>query len=365
MANERLLYVAAVPFEAARFVSILPDGHRARRTHGHSFVAKVRAELPVEWAPFRGAEVDHLRAHLEGKVGPLDYTLLNDALQHPTDENLARWLRKQLSLGVIESVGVQATNRQGVDLDASDNAHVWRRYILQAAHQLPNVPKDHKCGRMHGHGFEVLIHASQSVSNADVGVQYEQLDVLWDSIHKELDHRCLNHIAGLENPTSELIAQWLWNRLKPQLAALSWVTVYETAQCGASYDGARYRIWKEMTLDSASVLPDAPNGDPRSRIHGHTYTLRLHLNAPLDQVMGWTVDFGDVKDLFQPIFKRLDHHPLYEIPGLESSHAAAIARWIKKEAQVELPALDRVDIYETRGCGVVLAWGADEVALPI
>ena len=69
-------------------------------------------------------------------------------------------------------------------------------------------------------------------------------------------------------------------RLKPVLPELSWVTVYETGSCGANFNGYEYRIWKEMTLDSALVLKQAPSEDALSHVHGHTYTLRLHLSAP-------------------------------------------------------------------------------------
>jgi 6-pyruvoyltetrahydropterin/6-carboxytetrahydropterin synthase len=81
--------------------------------------------------------------------------------------------------------------------------------------------------------------------------------------------------------------------------------------------------------------------------------------------MGWTIDFGDVKELFDPIFKRIDHHPLHEIPGLVDSDAATIVRWIRDQAAPLLPQLDRIDLYETRGCGVVLSWGELGPALPI
>jgi 6-pyruvoyltetrahydropterin/6-carboxytetrahydropterin synthase len=218
---------------------------------------------------------------------------------------------------------------------------------------------------MHGHGFEVIVHANQDLGQRAIGIDYDHLDALWAPIFAELDHACLNDIAGLHNPTSELIAGWLWARLAPQLPELSGVTVYETASCGAHFDGARYRIWKELTLDSSLRLRNAPAGDPRARIHGHTYTLRLHLAAPLDTVMGWTVDFGDVKTLFTPLFKRLDHHPLHEIAGLPDNDTASIARWIRAECARELPQIDRIDLFETRGCGTIACWGDDGPALPI
>lgn len=363
--NEKLQYCAAVSFEAARRVSCLPKSHRSRRLHGHSFLAKVRAALPANWAAFPGGEVGQLHEHLTAAVAPLDYQSLNEHLSEPTDENLARWIHGKLGIAGTETVGVQSTEHEGADLDCAQRVHVWRRYDLQSAHCLPNVPHGHKCGRMHGHGFQVILHADQALDERAMGVDYDLLDSLWAPLHRELDHTCLNDIRGLENPTSEMIASWLWRRLKPQLAELSWVTVYETTQCGANFDGQHYRIWKEMSFDSALCLSLAPAGDLRRRIHGHTYTLRLHINAALDAVMGWTIDFGDVKELFAPIFKMLDHQPLHEIPGLEQSDSATLVRWIRDAAVRVLPSLDRIDLYETRGNGVIWAKGESEIALPI
>jgi 6-pyruvoyltetrahydropterin/6-carboxytetrahydropterin synthase len=360
-----LLYTAAARFEAAREVLILPESHRSRRLHGHSFTAKVRAKLPAGWNSFEGGEVDALREALTRAIRPLDYRRLNDTLEHPTDENLARWMREQLGVPGIDSVGIQSTNEEGADLDVAQHAHIWRRYLLQSAHRLPNVAYGHKCGRVHGHGFEVILHAHVDLGARALGVDYDQMDAVWAPIHEELDHAYLNDIPGLENPTSELISSWIWSRVKPHLPELSWVTVYETGQCGANFDGARYRIWKEVTLDSALHLQLAPIGDKRRRIHGHTYTLRLHLSAPLDQVMGWTIDFGDVKTIFDPIFKRIDHQPLHELAGLAQPDAANVALWLKSESEGLLPHLDRVDLYETRGCGVILSWSDQEIALPI
>jgi 6-pyruvoyltetrahydropterin/6-carboxytetrahydropterin synthase len=359
------MYTAAAPFEAARHVTVLPEGHRARHVHGHSFVAKVRAKLTDRWGAFPGDEVDKLRSQLVRAIAPLDYRSLNDTLKQPTDENLTRWLRGCLDIPGVENIGIQSTGHQGVDLDGADHAHIWRRYVLQAAHRLPHVPEGHKCGRMHGHGFEIILHADQDLASQPLGIDYDHIDALWAPIHAQLDHACLNDIQGLANPTSEMIASWVWDQLKTELPELSWVTVYETGQCGANYDGSRYRIWKEMTLDSAVALNFAPMQDRRRRIHGHTYTLRLHLQAPLDTVMGWTVDFGDVKDLFSPVFKRIDHQPLHELPGMDQPDSPSIAKWIRHEAEVTLPAIDRIDLYETRGCGVILSWGSADVALPI
>jgi 6-pyruvoyltetrahydropterin/6-carboxytetrahydropterin synthase len=227
------------------------------------------------------------------------------------------------------------------------------------------VPTGHKCGRMHGHGFEVILHADMDLGAGELGVDYDHIDACWAPLHAMLDHACLNDLPGLENPTSERLASWIWERLHPTLPELSWVTVYETASSGAHFDGHHYRIWKEVSLDSAIRLARAPAGDPRRRLHGHTYTLRLHLGGALDEVMGWTMDFGDVKELFAPVFARIDHRPLHELPGVTDNDAASLAQWIRREAAAQLPQLDRIDLYETRGCGAILCWGEEGPALPV
>ncbi|QPF71470.1 6-pyruvoyl tetrahydropterin synthase [Roseateles sp. DAIF2] len=367
--NPRPLTCASIGFEAARQVTILPESHRSRRLHGHSFWVTVRADLPEGWGSFGGGEVLELQQRLEQCVQPLDYEHLNRTLEQPTDENLARWIRRRLEteFGVpgIRQVGIQSTQHSGVDLDVSGQAHVWRRYRFQAAHQLPHVPVGHKCGRMHGHGFEVILHANQDLGERDLSVDYDHLDEVWAPFHMQLNYQCLNGIEGLENPTSEVISAWLWQRLKPLLPELSWVTVYETGSCGANFDGERYRIWKELTLDSAIRLKRAPADSPLRGIHGHTYTLRLHLNAPLDAVYGWTVDFGDVKTLFDPIFKAIDHRPLYEIADLPDGDTASLAAWVLAKGRAALPQIDRVDLYETRGSGAIVSVAAADELIPV
>jgi 6-pyruvoyltetrahydropterin/6-carboxytetrahydropterin synthase len=362
---ERLLYTAAAGFESARHVPALPAGHRLRGIHGHGFVARVRCALPGDWAAFPGAEVGQLRDALAAAVRPLDYALLNAEIEVPTDENIARWVRQRLDVPGIEQVGVQSTRDEGVDLDNGGRAHVWRRYAFESAHRLPHVPPGHKCGRMHGHGFEVIVHAEQALGEHAPGIDHDHIDASWAPLGEELGYACLNDIPGLENPTSELISSWLWARLKPALPELSCVTVYETGSCGAHFDGENYRIWKDMTLDSAVRLAGAPEGDRRRRVHGHTYTLRLHLHAPLDTILGWTVDFGDVRSAFDPLFRQLDHAPLYDLPGMRENDTASLARWIRDRAASHCLQFDRIDLYETRGCGVILSLGELGAALPV
>lgn len=362
--SERLYAVAAAPFEAARQVDILPAGHRARRLHGHGFLARVQAELPPDWAPFPGAETEALAERLREVVTPLDYAFLNDHILVPTDENLARWVRVRLAVPGLKRVGIQSTRDQGADLDGDEHAYVWRRFRFEAAHRLPNVPADHPCGRMHGHGFEVILHADQDLAGLDFGVDFDRLGELWAPLRAELHHACLNDLPGLDNPTSERLTAWLWQRLKPNLPPLSWVTVYETATAGCHYDGQRYRIWKEQTFESASCLRRAPTGDTRRRLHGHSYRIRLHLTTSLDEAMGWTVDYSELKARFEPVYRELDHHRLDRLAGLEDPDPANLLRWIKAALTERVPLLDRIDLEQTPGCGATLCWGSEGPALP-
>jgi 6-pyruvoyltetrahydropterin/6-carboxytetrahydropterin synthase len=384
--TEQVFHTAAAGFEAALRVPILPAGHRSRRLHGHSYLARVRAELPTGWAAFDGAETEALRDALAAAVAPLDYADLNAELPVPTDENLARWVRERLAAHVpgIAAVGIRSTADTGVDLALSldqgrgqgpstslspgqsrgDHAHLWHRFRFEAAHRLPKVPDGHPCGRMHGHGFEVILHADQDLAGADMGLDFERIAALWEPLRAELDHACLNDLPGLDNPTSELLSRWLWQRLKPELPALSWISVYETATAGCHFDGSHYRIWKDLRFESALRLTRAPDGDRRRRLHGHSYLLRLHLSAPLDDVLGWTVDYGDVKRLFQPVYRQLDHHRLDELALLDAADPARLALWIRERVAADLPWLDRIDLYQTPGCGAALCWGALGPALP-
>lgn len=381
---ERLFHMAAAPFQAARRVSVLAPGHPARGLHGHGFTARAMAELPPEWGGFDGAETRTLAQALAQAVGPLDYADLNEQLAVPTDENLATWVHERLSasfkIPAIQQVGIQSTQDQGAELVAGGapatarRAHVWRRFRFEAAHRLINVPAGHPCGRMHGHGFEVILHAERDLApetddprlkRAHIAVDYDQLGCLWDKLGDELDHRCLNDLPGLENPTSELLAAWLWQRIRPQLPCLSQVSVYETATAGCHYDGRNYRIWKEMRFEAALRLNRAPEGDRRRRLHGHSYLLRLHLSAPLDRVLGWTVDYGDVKRLFKPVYRQLDHHQLNTLSGLDHPSPGRLASWIRDAVAGSLPQADRLELTERPGCGVLLCWGDAPAAVGI
>ena len=350
----QLYYLASGQFEAACQMSNLSKQHRASRLHGHSYQVSMRT--PHSEKNEQGLSLQNLDSHLQKIITPLDYSFLNDRINIPSDENIARWILSNSSIQKVDQVAVQSTLNSGVDIDRTGDAHIWRRYRFEAAHQLPNVPEGHQCGRMHGHGFEVILHVNQNLHDQAMGIDFDILDGFWQPLYQQLNNSCLNDIKGLENPTSEVLSNWIWEKLKPQLNSLSWVTVYETHTSGCNYNGLQYRIWKEQFFESA-ILQEG-------QLLGHSYKIRLHLMAELDKVMGWTVDYGDVKALFQPVYKQLDHHRLDQLENIQQADTISLLYWIKERISGQLPALDRIDIFEQPGYGAQLCWGKEGPALP-
>jgi 6-pyruvoyltetrahydropterin/6-carboxytetrahydropterin synthase len=115
---------------------------------------------------------------------------------------------------------------------------IFKEFSIEAAHWLPNVPEGHKCRRLHGHSFRIEIHVAGPL-DAHLGwvMDFADLKAAFQPIEDQLDHRCLNDITGLENPTSENLARWIWQHLKTELPALSKVVVRETCTSGCTYCG--------------------------------------------------------------------------------------------------------------------------------
>ncbi|GMR04016.1 MAG: 6-carboxytetrahydropterin synthase QueD [Gammaproteobacteria bacterium] len=115
---------------------------------------------------------------------------------------------------------------------------IFKLFTIEAAHLLPNLPENHKCRRLHGHSFRVEVHLSGRVKQKEGWVQdFADIGRAFDPLFKQLDHHYLNEIAGLENPTSENLAKWIWHRLKPALPQLSKIVVRETCTAGCIYRG--------------------------------------------------------------------------------------------------------------------------------
>jgi 6-pyruvoyltetrahydropterin/6-carboxytetrahydropterin synthase len=113
-----------------------------------------------------------------------------------------------------------------------------KTFQFEAAHLLPRLPKTHKCRRLHGHSFQVEV-AVAGECDARLGwlIDYADITAAFHPIWRKLDHRYLNGIPGLANPTSEIIAAWIWRRLKPRLPLLTEIAVAETCQSRCVYRG--------------------------------------------------------------------------------------------------------------------------------
>ncbi|MEU2314154.1 6-carboxytetrahydropterin synthase QueD [Streptomyces albidoflavus] len=115
---------------------------------------------------------------------------------------------------------------------------IFREFTFEAAHRLPNVPEGHKCARLHGHSYKVIVHVEAPVDPESGWVMdFGDLKKAFKPLEAQLDHYYLNDIEGLENPTSEVLARWIWERLKPTLPDLSALTVRETCTSGCIYRG--------------------------------------------------------------------------------------------------------------------------------
>ena len=106
-------------------------------------------------------------------------------------------------------------------------------------------------------------------------------------------------------------------------------------------------IFKSFSLECAHRLPNVPSGHKCARVHGHSFRVELHVTGPVDPVLGWVMDFADVKSAFEPLFQRLDHHYLNDVPGLDNPTSENLARWIWRELKPRLPPLSKVVVHET------------------
>lgn len=115
---------------------------------------------------------------------------------------------------------------------------VFKEFRFEAAHRLPDAPAGHKCRRLHGHSYRLVVFVEGPI-NPETGwvVDFAEIRGAVDPVVDELDHQYLNEIEGLSKPTAEVITRWVWDRVKPRLPGLCRLELYETAKCGCVYEG--------------------------------------------------------------------------------------------------------------------------------
>lgn len=115
---------------------------------------------------------------------------------------------------------------------------IYKEFKFDSAHWLPNVPAGHKCANMHGHTYTIQVHCEGEVDpNLGWVIDFNDVRKVVDPLIDLLDHKVLNEIEGLENPTAEMIALWFWNMVKPVLPELSNVVVKENPNNVCIYSG--------------------------------------------------------------------------------------------------------------------------------
>lgn len=111
-------------------------------------------------------------------------------------------------------------------------------FRIEASHQLHDAPSESKCARLHGHSWEIEVRVSGAVDEERGWViDYGEIEDAWEPLHERLDHRHLNDVEGLDNPTSEMLAAWIWERLEPRLEGLLCIVVHETCTSRCAYFG--------------------------------------------------------------------------------------------------------------------------------
>ncbi|MHC4981971.1 MAG: 6-carboxytetrahydropterin synthase QueD [Planctomycetota bacterium] len=117
-------------------------------------------------------------------------------------------------------------------------AELVKTFRFEAAHSLPNAPEGHKCRRVHGHSYRVDVHvAGETDPGAGWVMDFGQIKRIVGGVLDQLDHRMLDEIPGLENSTTENLAEYIWQRVKPELPGLAAVAVWESDTSGCIYRG--------------------------------------------------------------------------------------------------------------------------------
>jgi len=139
---------------------------------------------------------------------------------------------------MIVSTRTDNPGRTEQQADPRGAVRLIKSFTFEAAHRLPNMPPDNKCHRLHGHSFRVeLICTGRPDPHSGILIDFAEIKEAFRPCYDMLDHHYLNEVEGLENPTSEQIARWIWERVKPQLPPLSQVTVHETCTCACEFRG--------------------------------------------------------------------------------------------------------------------------------
>lgn len=203
--------------------------------HGHSYLIQVGVSGDCDDTTGWLIDYADISAAFEPVFKHIDHHHLNEVLEREElyESDLSEWISEQLKdrLPLLRFVsvsiaGARAFEPETLPADAVLELPERIGFGFEAAHALPSLPPTHKCSRMHGHSFRV-----------EVAGEVADLAGRLEAIHNRLDHRCLNRVAGLENPTSEYLARWVWDELSRGTESLRAVSVAETCTARCVYRG--------------------------------------------------------------------------------------------------------------------------------
>jgi 6-pyruvoyltetrahydropterin/6-carboxytetrahydropterin synthase len=127
----------------------------------------------------------------------------------------------------------------GMLKESAMNMEIHKEYAVEAAHRLPNLPSTHKCSRLHGHSFRIRLYVKGPVNPREGWIiDFGEIDRVFKPVFDLIDHNYLNEVEGLENPTSEVLANWIWQKVAPMLPSLSRVMIFATCTSGCEYTGS-------------------------------------------------------------------------------------------------------------------------------
>jgi len=220
----RVELVKTFQFEAAH--ANTAGGAAQQRIHGHSYRVSLRVEGDCDEK--LGWLIDY--ADISDAFKPLydqlDHRHLNevDSLADVSTEGISHWIATRLrtELPILKAVDVEIIGDRTFAPQTNTDSIA---FTFEAAHFLPNLPQTHKCRKLHGHSFRVEVWAGE--------IAPEPLRAVFDA----LDHQNLNDLPGLDNPTSEQVSRWIWDRISPNVSGLTAVAVAETCTAKCIYRG--------------------------------------------------------------------------------------------------------------------------------
>ena len=208
-----------------------------------------------------------------------------------------------------------------------DNHLIISKYILlQTAHFLPYVPDDHKCRRLHGHNFGLWISIEVPNFDNETSETINCLELGCQEIQKKLDHCVLNEISGLNNPTSENIALWIYEKLNLKPLKIFNILCIETQKSAACYHGNDlWSCWKSFDFESVwRPLKD--------RISGHSFKLTAGVQGGVVKPFGWVLDFSEIKSQIKPLIDQIDHQDLSSILKGRGNSSEGLLEWLSEKS---------------------------------